>query len=136
MSALKDSGVVVVRPPKETMSKQRLPFYVGISEATAGASGISMNLIVIPPGGAAEPHIHRGYETAIYLLKGRVDTRYGNGLKQSIITEEGDFVFIAADVPHQPVNLSHTERALALVARNDPNEQESVVIYDPTKDTE
>lgn len=136
MSALKDSGVVVVRPPKETMSKQRLPFYVGISEATAGASGISMNLIVIPPGGAAEPHIHRGYETAIYLLKGRVDTRYGKGLKQSIITEEGDFVFIAADVPHQPVNLSQTERALALVARNDPNEQESVVIYDPTKDTE
>jgi uncharacterized RmlC-like cupin family protein len=136
MSIKKNSGVVVVKPPEETMSKQRLPYYVGISEATAGAKGISMNLIVIPPGGAAQPHIHRGYETAIYMIKGRVDTRYGKGLKQSIITEEGDFVFIAADVPHQPVNLSQTEKALAIVARNDPNEQESVVIYDPNEDTE
>lgn len=31
----------------------------------------------------------------------------------------------------QPVNLSATEPARALVARNDPNEQESVVLYDP-----
>jgi uncharacterized RmlC-like cupin family protein len=54
-----------------------LPYYVGISEITAGAKNISMNLIVIPPAGAAEPHLHKGYETAIYLLKGRADTRYG-----------------------------------------------------------
>lgn len=126
-----EPSLVIVRPPAETMSRQRLPYFVGISEATAGAKGISMNLIVIPPGGAAEPHLHRGYETAIYLLKGRVETRYGQGLRQSRITEEGDFVFIAANVPHQPVNLSDTETALAIVARNDPNEQESVVLYDP-----
>ncbi|MDP2935918.1 MAG: cupin domain-containing protein, partial [Dehalococcoidia bacterium] len=91
-----EPGVIIVKPPDETISRQRLPFFVGISEATAGAKGISMNLIVIPPGGAAEPHLHRGYETAIYLLKGRVETRYGPGLRQSRITEEGDFVFIAA----------------------------------------
>src|ERR1700756_3969284 len=62
-------GVVVVRPAHDTMSRQRLPYYVGISERTAGAKNISMNLIVIPPAGAAEPHLHKGYETAIYLLK-------------------------------------------------------------------
>ena len=123
-------GVVVVRPPSESMSKQRLPYFVGISEQTAGARGISMNLIVIPPGGAAEPHLHKGYETAIYLLQGRVNTRYGPGLSESIICEQGDFIFIAADVPHQPINLSTEEPALAIVARNDPNEQESVVPYD------
>jgi uncharacterized RmlC-like cupin family protein len=59
------------------MSRQQLPYYVGISDATAGAKNISMNLIIIPQGGAAQPHQHEGYETAIYLLKGRVDTRYG-----------------------------------------------------------
>lgn len=128
-----EPSVVIVRPPAKTMSRQRLPYFVGISEATAGAKGISMNLIVIPPGGAAEPHLHLGYETAIYLLKGRVETRYGPGLRQSKLTEEGDFVFIAANVPHQPVNLSATETALAIVARNDPNEQESVVLYDPSE---
>jgi uncharacterized RmlC-like cupin family protein len=129
-----DDGVVVVRPGAETMTKQRLPNFVGISTATAGSSAISMNVVVIPAGGAAEPHVHRGYETAIYILKGRVDTRYGPGLRQSKIVEEGDFVFIAADVPHQPVNLSQTETALAIVARNDANEQESVVAYDPTSE--
>ncbi len=113
------------------MSRQRLPYYVGISEATAGAKGISMNMIIIPPGGSAEPHLHKGYETAIYLLKGRVETRFGPGLREARVTEAGDFVFIAADVPHQPVNLSETETAVAIVARNDPNEQESVVLYDP-----
>lgn len=124
-------GVIVVRPAGETMSRQRLPFYVGISETTAGAKNISMNLIVIPPAGCAEPHLHKGYETAIYLLKGRVATRYGPKLEKSIICQEGDFILIKPDVPHQPINLNVTEPALAIVARNDPNEQESVVHYGP-----
>ena len=123
------NGVVVVRPAAEIMSRQQLPYYVGISEITAGAKNISMNLIIIPPAGAAEPHLHKGYETAIYLLKGRVDTRYGKKLENLVICEAGDFVYIKADVPHQPINLSATEPATALVARNDANEQEHVVAY-------
>ena len=90
-----------------------------------------MNMIVIPPGGAAQPHIHRGYETAIYILEGQVQTFFGPGLSQSTVNEAGDFLFIPADVPHQPVNLSSTQPARAIVARNDANEQESVVAYDP-----
>lgn len=126
--------IVVVRPSAEVMSRQRLPYFVGISGATAGATGICMNLVVIPAGGAAEPHLHLGHETVIYLLKGRVETRYGPGLRQSVINEAGDFIFIPADVPHQPINLSATEPAQALVARNDPNEQENVRPYDPATD--
>jgi uncharacterized RmlC-like cupin family protein len=122
-------GVVVVRPKVEIMSRQQLPYYVGISEVTAGAKNISMNLIIIPPAGAAEPHLHKGYETAIYLLKGRADTRYGEQLENSVICEAGDFIYIKADVPHKPINLSATEPVLALVARNDANEQEHVVTY-------
>lgn len=124
--------IVTIRPTTTTMTRQQLPNFVGISAATAGSKHLSMNMVIIPPGGAAQPHVHRGYETAIYLLSGRVETRYGPGLSNSIIHEAGDFIFIPADVPHQPVNLSATEPAHALVARNDPNEQESVVAYDPT----
>jgi uncharacterized RmlC-like cupin family protein len=124
--------IITVRPDATTMTRQRLPNFVGISAATAGASGISMNLVIIPPGGAAEPHLHRGYETAIYLLKGRVETRYGVGLRQSVIHEAGDFIFIPANVPHQPINLSEAEPAQAIVARNDAREQESVEPYDPS----
>lgn len=128
--------IITVRPGTEVLSRQHLPYFVGISQDTTGATGIAMSLIVIPPGGAATPHIHRGYETAIYILEGQVRTLYGPGLRQSTINTAGDFLFIPADVPHQPVNLSSTQPAKAIVARNDPNEQESVVIYDPASDAD
>jgi uncharacterized RmlC-like cupin family protein len=125
------ADMVTIRPKEEVMTIQSLPYFVGVGGETAGATGISMNLVVIPAGGAADAHLHRGYETAIYMLKGRVKTYYGPGLKKTMINEEGDFIFIPADVPHHPHNLSDTEPALAIVARNDPNEQESVVHYAP-----
>jgi uncharacterized RmlC-like cupin family protein/ketosteroid isomerase-like protein len=123
--------VVTVRPPTDMATRQGLRQFVGISQATVGARGISMNLVVVPAGGAAEPHLHRGFESAVYVLKGRVETRYGPGLRKSVINQEGDFLFIPPDLPHQPRNLSGTEPALAVVARNDPNEQEHVIHYDP-----
>lgn len=129
-----NAEIITIRPQETTVTRQQLPNFVGISAATAGSKHLSMNVVIIPPGGAAQPHVHQGYETAIYLLSGRVETRYGPGLRNSIINEAGDFIFIPADVPHQPVNLSATEPAHALVARNDPNEQESVVVYDPAAD--
>ena len=135
MSAMNTSEIITVRPEQTTLTKQQLPNFVGISGASAGAKHLSMNLVIIPPGGAAQPHVHRGYETAIYLLEGQVETRYGPGLRKSVIHNAGDFIFIPADVPHQPVNLSATQPAKALVARNDPNEQESVVVYDPESET-
>lgn len=122
------ADIVVVRPEAETMSRQQLPYFVGVSEATAGAKGLSMNLVVIPPGGAAEPHLHLNFESAIYLVSGRVETKYGPGLSKSVINEAGDFLFIPPNVPHQPFNLSATEPARGIVARNDPNEQEHVFL--------
>lgn len=132
MSTSSADKIIVIRPDQDTMTRQRLPYFVGISEETAGAKGLSLNLVVVPPGGAAEPHFHKGYETAIYVLEGRVETRFGAGLKESVISEAGEFVFIPPDLPHQAINLSQTEPARAIVARNDPNEQESVVLYEPT----
>jgi uncharacterized RmlC-like cupin family protein len=123
--------IVTVRPAVTTGTIQKLPNYVGISEATAGATGLSMNLVVIPPAAKAEPHFHKGFETAIYMLQGRVETRYGENLAKSVVNEAGDFIFIPAGVPHQPVNLSETEPALAIVARNSANEQETVQVYKP-----
>ncbi len=123
------SEIITVRPDRETETRQHLPYFVGISGATAGTSGLSLSLVVVPPGGAAEPHLHRGFETAIYVLSGRVETRYGPGLQKSVTNVAGDFIFIPPDVPHQAINLSDSEPARAIVARNDPNEQENVVLY-------
>lgn len=121
--------VVTVRPGEATQSKQGLPNFVGISGATAGAKHLSLLKVVIPPGGSAEAHVHKGFESAIYLMQGRVETRYGEGLKKSVVNVAGDFIFIPPDVPHQPFNLSDTEPAIAIVTRNDPDEQEHVVVY-------
>ena len=126
----KTQSVILVRPSQTHLTKQQLPNFEGISERTAGAQGLCMHLVVIPPGGRAVAHYHNGYETAIYVVKGRADTRYGPRLEQSIITEAGDFLFIPPNVPHQPVNLSDTEEVIAVVSRNDPNEQESVVVLE------
>ena len=128
------AALVTVHPAREIATTQRLPYFVGISSTTAGAKGLSMHLVVVPPGGHAEPHSHCGYETGIYVLEGRVETRYGPGLRQSVITEAGDFLFIPPGVPHQPFNLSETTPARAIVARNHPDEHEQVVPYDPSSD--
>jgi uncharacterized RmlC-like cupin family protein len=120
--------IVTVRGVETTASKQDLPIFLGISGKTAGAKGLSLLKVVIPPGCSAKPHVHKGFESAIYLMQGRVETRYGEGLKKSVVNEAGDFIFIPPDVPHQPVNLSDTEPAIAIVARNDPEEQEHVIL--------
>ena len=134
MTSTAEQTVTVIKTPPEILTRQKLPNFVGISAETVGARGLSMNLVVIPPGAAAEPHFHKGFESAVYVLEGRVETRYGPGLEESVITEAGDFLFIPPDVPHQPINLSETEAARAIVVRNDPNEQEHVILYEPGHD--
>ena len=126
-----DGAFVIVRAPDEILSKQRLPYFVGISGRTTRATGISMNLVVIPPGARAEPHSHSKYETAIYVLKGQVLCKYGDGLAKSGSVGAGDFLYIGPHVWHQPINLSETEETIAIVARNDPEEQEHVELYRP-----
>lgn len=122
-------SVRAVRPAQEVMTRQRLPYFIGISGTTVGAQGLAMHIVVIPPGARSEPHVHRGYETGIYVLEGRVETRYGEGLPQSVVSGPGDFLFVPPGVPHQAINLSGTEPARAIVARNDPAEHDKVEPY-------
>jgi uncharacterized RmlC-like cupin family protein len=121
--------VIAIRPEQEVMTLQRLPYFVGISGLTVGSQGLSMNLVVIPPGAKADPHIHVGHETGIYVLEGRVLTRWGKNLENETISEPGEFLFVPPGVPHEAVNLSTTSPARAVIARNDSAEQDKVVPY-------
>jgi uncharacterized RmlC-like cupin family protein len=123
--------IVTVRPLTTSSSKQRLKQFVGISGANSGARGLSMNRVVIPHGRQAAAHSHVGSESAIFLLAGRVKTLYRPCLERSVINQTGDFIFIPAGVIHMPVNLSANEEAIAIVARNDANEQEHVELHAP-----
>lgn len=126
-----EARVQPVRPEREVLTRQRLPYFIGISGQTVGATGLSMHLVVIPPGARAEPHLHCGYETGIYVLEGRVLTRWGEALEHQVVSEAGEFLFIPPDVPHEAVNLSATEPARAVVARNHPAEQDQVRPWPP-----
>ena len=118
-----------IRPDREVMTRQNLPYFIGISGQTVGSTGLSMHLVVIPPGARSEPHIHVGYETGIYVLHGRVRTRWGPALEHETVCQEGDFLFVPPGIPHEAINLSATEPARAVVARNHPAEQDLVEPY-------
>ena len=121
--------VQALRPDREVLTRQLLPYFIGISGQTVGASGLSMHLVVIPPGARAEPHVHLGYETGIYVLEGAVLTRWGASLENETVSQAGDFLFIPPGVPHEAINLSSVTSARAVVARNDPAEQDRVEPY-------
>jgi len=108
--------------------KQGLQYNVAISAETAGARAIHMQLVTIPPGGRARAHKHATHETALYALKGTSCMWYGERLEHHAVVEPGDFLYIPADMPHLPYNPSATEPVVAVIARTDPNEQESVVL--------
>ena len=47
-----DLEVVTVRPTEAVQTLQRLPYFIGVSGQTSGAKALSMNMVVIPAGGA------------------------------------------------------------------------------------
>jgi uncharacterized RmlC-like cupin family protein len=117
----------LLRPESTYDGKQGFSYFAGIAKETAGSQGICMHLLTVPPGGRAKAHMHESHETAIYVLSGEVHTWFGDELENLIVARAGDLFYIPAGVPHLPANLSN-EPASAVIARTDPNEQESVVL--------
>jgi uncharacterized RmlC-like cupin family protein len=117
----------VIHPEATYEGKQGLSYFVGIAAETVGSTGICMHLLTMPPGARAKPHLHESHETAIYVLSGEVDTWYGERLQHHVLVKAGDLFYIPAGVPHLPANRGSVP-ASAVIARTDPNEQESVVL--------
>jgi len=121
----------VVIPQAEVYAgKQGLEYFAGISAETAGSKGLCLHLVTIPPRGRAKPHLHEHHESAVYVLSGEAGMWYGEGLREHVNVRAGDFLYIPANVPHLPYNTSETEPCIGLIARTDPNEQESVTLVD------
>jgi uncharacterized RmlC-like cupin family protein len=129
-SSVYDSKPVcrVVRAGAEFIGKQALSYAPGISAESAGAKGIHLQIVTMPPGAKAKAHMHESHETALYVLSGEAGMWFGEGLQEHLSARSGDFMYIPANVPHQPYNASETENCVAVIARTDPNEQESVVL--------
>ena len=116
-----------LRPGGTYSGKQGFDYFEGIAKETAGSQGICMHLLTIPPGGRAKAHKHLSHETAIYMISGTAKMYWGDRLENMMETSAGDLIFIPADTPHLPFNDGNVP-AVAVLARTDPNEQESVVL--------
>lgn len=120
--------VVTLNPDTTDAAVQGVPQYMGISNKSADSTGIAMNITAFKPGGKAKAHYHQGFETAIYGLSGGTLLYWGEQLEHVCAIDPGTFCFIPAGVPHVAFNISDTEPALAVSSRNDPVEQENVVL--------
>ena len=130
MSASSRPTCTVVRSQEQETyeGKQGLTYFAGISAESAGAQHLCLHLLTLPPGGRAQAHLHEKHESAIYVLHGEAEMWYGENLQDYTVMKAGDFVYIPAGLPHVPGNRSQSEACTALIARTDPNEQESVVL--------
>ena len=118
----------LIRAGEEFVGKQGHLCAPGISAQSAGAQGINMQIVRLPPGNRSRAHKHANHETAIFILSGESGCLYGDKLQHHLIASAGDFLYIPANMPHLPYNLSDVGSCVAIIARTDPNEQESVVL--------
>lgn len=116
-----------IRPADRYAGKQGFTYDAGIARETTGSQAICMHLLTIPPGGRARAHKHATHETAIYQMTGRSVMYWGDRLQNRMEAEAGDLIYIPADMPHLPFNPG-PEPCTAVIARTDPNEQESVIL--------
>jgi uncharacterized RmlC-like cupin family protein len=103
-----------------------MPFMGGgrseVSQATTGASNIYMGVFKVPPMAQSRPHYHADCESAVYMLSGLLNVRWGEGLEHSLSLEPGDLVYVPPRETHLLENPSESEPAEYVVARDAPQE--------------
>ena len=95
---------------------------VEISQATAGAHNLYMGIFRVPAGSRGRPHYHDNCESALYMLSGSIEIKWGDNLEDSLIVEAGDMLYVPPRVTHTVQNTSDTDPAEYVVARDSPTE--------------
>ena len=93
-----------------------------ISQATTGATNIYMGIFRVPPGSRGRPHYHDNCESALYMLSGSIEIKWGDKLEDAVIVEAGDMLYVPPRETHTVRNLSDSEPAEYVVARDSPTE--------------
>jgi uncharacterized RmlC-like cupin family protein len=98
-----------------------------ISQITAGASNIYMGVFRVPPGAQSRPHYHANCESAVYMLSGSLRVKWGDHLEQEMVLEPHDMVYVPPRETHILENVSDSEPAEYVVARDSPQEDAVIV---------
>jgi uncharacterized RmlC-like cupin family protein len=117
----------VIRSGEAYQGKQGLTYLAGLTGDSVGSTGISMTVLVLPDGARARTHLHRGIETAVYVMEGRSEMFYGDRLQEHMEASAGDYIYIPPDVPHLVMNRSGASTT-ALVAHTAPSDQDGIVL--------
>jgi uncharacterized RmlC-like cupin family protein len=115
--------VRVIRPYAEHEEPRGVIGGHEVSRATTGAdSNIFMGVFRLPPGARSRPHYHAACESACYMLTGRMRIRWGERLEHHVDLERGDMLWVPPRETHVLENLSASEPAAYVVARDSPVE--------------
>ncbi len=117
----------VIKPGPDREVQRGVVGGAEISQTTAGASNIYMAVFRVPPGASSRPHYHEGCESAVYMLAGRMRVRWGDRLEQELTLEPRDLVYVPPRETHLLENVSDTEPAEYVVARDSPLEDAVIV---------
>ena len=112
----------VIKPGEDREVPRGVVGGAEISQATAGAHNIYMGVFRVPAGARSRPHYHANCESAVYMLSGRLLVRWGEHLEDSVELEHGDLVYVPPRETHILENLSDSDPAEYVVARDAPTE--------------
>ena len=117
----------LVRPGEEHDVPRGVVGGAEISQATAGAHNIYMGRFRVPAGARSLPHYHEGCESTLYMLSGGIVIRWGDRLEKELRVEPGDMLYVPPRVTHVVENVSASEPADYVVARDSPTEDAIIV---------
>jgi uncharacterized RmlC-like cupin family protein len=89
-----------------------------VSRETVGSRGLYTSIVTTAPGGRTEVHHHGDCETSIYILRGRARFYAGDGLRDIVEADTGDFIFVPAREVHVEENASDSDELVVLLSRN------------------
>jgi uncharacterized RmlC-like cupin family protein len=89
-----------------------------VSRDTVGSTNLYSSIVRTAPGGRTEIHHHGECETSIYILEGRARFYSGDGLRDIVLADAGDFIYVPAFEVHVEENASPTDELVVLLSRN------------------
>ncbi|MBV9337707.1 MAG: cupin domain-containing protein, partial [Solirubrobacterales bacterium] len=98
-----------------------------ISQSSTGAQNIYMAVFRVPAGAQSRPHYHEKCESAVYMLSGSLRVKWGDRLEQELMLEPRDLVYVPPRETHLLENVSDSDPAEYVVARDSPLEDAVIV---------
>jgi uncharacterized RmlC-like cupin family protein len=104
--------------------------------AGTGGQRTWIGRVTLKPGACTGAHHHGRHEVMVYVISGRTEIRWGDGLRFAAEVGVGDFVYFSPHVPHQERNLSSEDAVEFLVARSDSEKIAVALDFAPVENPE